>query len=74
MPMGMGRYMAHSAGWYGYGWLFELIILALLFFIIYWFVKEAAKKNESAMDILNRRYAAGEISKKDYLALKKDIS
>ncbi len=72
MAMGMGRYMAQATGLYGYGWLFELIILVLFFLIVYWVVKASAKEN-SALQILNRRYAKGELTKKEFLSLKKDI-
>ena len=73
MAMGMGRYMAQSTGLYGYGWVFEIIILLLFFLVVYWVVK-ASTKSESAIQILNRRYAKGDISKKEYLSLRKDIS
>ncbi|MFA5724175.1 MAG: SHOCT domain-containing protein [Candidatus Pacearchaeota archaeon] len=68
----MGQYLAHATGMYGYGWLFEILILIVFFIIVYWIVK-SSQKNESASDILNRRYAKGEISKKQYLELKKEI-
>ncbi|MFA5259357.1 MAG: SHOCT domain-containing protein [Candidatus Pacearchaeota archaeon] len=70
--MPMGQYLAHATGMYGYGWLFEILILIVFFIIVYWIVK-SSQKNESASDILNRRYAKGEISKKQYLELKKEI-
>ncbi len=70
--MGIGRYMAKSTGLYGYGWLFELIVLVLFILVIYWVVKSNYRE-DSAIDILNKRYAKGELSKKDYLSLKKEI-
>jgi len=72
MATGMGKYMAHATGIYGYGWAFELIILLLFFLIVYWIIKSSIK-NESAIEILNKRYAKGEISKGEYQNLKKDI-
>jgi putative membrane protein len=71
--MPMGRYIAQAAGLYGYGWLFEIVILILLFLIFYWIINSMHKK-ESAMDILKRRYASGELSSKEYSSLKKDIT
>ena len=71
--MPMGRYMAQATGLYGYGWIFEIAILIIFFLLVYWIVN-SMQKNESAIDILDRRYAKGEISKKEYLSLKKDIS
>ncbi|MGV8152444.1 MAG: SHOCT domain-containing protein [Candidatus Nanoarchaeia archaeon] len=69
--MSIGRYLAHSMGMYGYGWLFEIVILMIFFALVYWIVKSSQK--ESALDILNRRYANNEISRKEYLGLKKEI-
>jgi uncharacterized membrane protein len=34
----------------------------------------SSQTKESALDILNRRYANNELSKKEYIQLKKDIS
>ena len=71
--MPMGKYMAQATGMYGYGWLFEIGILILFFLIVYWVIN-AYQQKESAIEILNRRYAKGELSKKEYLSLKKEIS
>jgi uncharacterized membrane protein len=71
--MPMGKYMAQATGLYGYGWIFEIAILILFFLLVYWIINLMQKK-ESALDILNRRYASGEISKKEYISLKKEIS
>ncbi len=71
--MSMGKYMAQATGLYGYGWIFEIAILILFFLLVYWIINSMQKK-ETAIEILNRRYAAGEISKKEYLSLKKEIS
>jgi uncharacterized membrane protein len=70
--MPMGKYLAHGMGMYGYGWLFEILILLLFFAIVYWLVKSSQKK-ETALEILDRRYASNEITKKEYIQLKKDI-
>lgn len=70
--MPMGRYMAQATGMYGYGWLIEIVILIAFFFLVYWIINSFQKK-EGAIDILNRRYAQGELSSKEYSKLKKDI-
>lgn len=70
MPLGMGRYIAQTTGLYGYGWVFEIVILILFFLVVYWVLKG---RNESALEILDRRYARGELGKKEYLSLKKEI-
>jgi len=71
--MPIGKYLAQTTGLYGYGWVFEILTLVVFFFIVYWIVKSSQNK-ETALDILNRRYANSEITKKEYLQLRKDIS
>ena len=68
----------HSAGYMGFGWLYQIIILLVFFMIIWWMVRGnnfgyKCKKNESALDILKRRLASGEITDKEFHKLKKDI-
>lgn len=62
-----------------FGWIFWL----LLIFLIVWFVVTQIKKGkqdsqsisqESPMDILKKRYAKGEITKKQFEQMKKDLS
>ncbi|MEI6058448.1 MAG: SHOCT domain-containing protein [archaeon] len=71
--MPMGKYLAHATGMYGYGWLFEILILVAFFVIVYWLVRSSQKK-QTALDILNVRYANNELTRKEYLQLKKDIT
>lgn len=70
-------------GWHmydgGMGWgggLFMLLIFALIVIgvvaVIRWLVKPCGGR-ESALDILKRRYAAGEISKEQFEAMKKEV-
>jgi len=70
MPFGMGKAIAQTTGLYGYGWIFEIVILLLFFLVVYWVLRG---KSESAIEILNRRYAKGEMSKVEYSKLKKEI-
>jgi len=47
--------------------------------LIVWIVRQSgtragARGEETALDILNKRYARGEISKEDYDRMRKDIS
>ena len=55
------------------GWLLQLGILIIFFLIVYWML-HGNKKNESAMEILKKRYVQGEITKKQFLEIKKEIS
>ncbi|MBS3087058.1 SHOCT domain-containing protein [Candidatus Pacearchaeota archaeon] len=56
-------------GFHPYGWVFQLLILFAVGFVIYWVVR--GNKNESAIDIVKKRFAAGEISEKEFLKIKK---
>lgn len=49
----------------------QIIILALFFLVIYWIFRN--NKGESVTNILEMRYAKGEISKTEFLKIKKDI-
>ena len=68
----------HGPGWgMGWGWLLGLIILILFIWLIIRVVdpgrRAAGSGEKSAMDILNERYASGEIDKKEYDEKKRDI-
>ena len=64
-------------GYFGLGWLFQILILILFFLIIWWMLKSSGsfgfRTSESAMDILKKRLAAGEIDTKEFERLKKEI-
>jgi len=59
-------------GFHPYGWVFQLLILIAVGLIIYWVVK--GNKKESALDIVKKRYAKGEISEKEFLKIKKELA
>jgi len=53
---------------------FGLLLMTLIFLlIVYWLVNSGKLSNESALDILKKRYVNGEISKKEFHELKKEI-
>ena len=76
-----GEIMFHNGfmGGMWYGWFFGLVILI----IIGWVIVNQMNKNkqnaqspqpESAMDVLKRRYAKGDITKEEFERMKKDLT
>lgn len=58
---------------------FGVVLLAGIVFLIVWaikmFVKGGSNRDEdTALDILKRRYASGEITSEEYERMKRDIS
>ncbi len=70
-------------GGYGYGmgsgmWIFGLIfwiliLIGLVLLIKYLWEGSGARKEESALEILKKKYAKGEISKEEFEEKKKDM-
>lgn len=65
-------------GFMGFGWLFQLVILVLFFAVVWWMLKSSSSfgfraGGETAMDILKKRLAKGEIDSKEFEKLKKEI-
>ncbi len=65
---------------YGYGGMLMWAICLIVLGLVVYFVVQAQKtkgrtaaQGESALDILKKRYAKGEISKEDYERMKKDL-
>ena len=63
-------------GWWGFMPVFGILFMVLMIFFCIrrfslWGIIH--NKQESAVDILKRRYAKGEISKEDFDMMKKDI-
>jgi len=57
-------------GWgMGYGWFIPLLFLALLFYMI----QDKKRSKSSAQEILDKRYANGEIDKTKYLEKSKQL-
>ena len=61
-------YISHGWGM-GLGWLIPLLIIGLLFYLL----QTNQKGKSSAQDILDRRYANGEIDEKEYRKKSQDL-
>ncbi len=84
--MGPGMWGPGMMGWgYGMGWLWFIVMVVFLIavvvgivFFIRWITlstgKGGMRPEDSALDILKKRYARGEITKEEYEKMKKDIS
>jgi len=58
-------------GMHPYAWVFQLLILVAIGLIVYWVIRGSGK--ESALDIVKKRYAKGEISEKEFKKIKREI-
>jgi putative membrane protein len=67
-------------GWFGmgFGFVFMILFWGLIIWLIVWIVTQSTKpkrveKTESAIEILKKRFAKGEISKKQFEEMKKSL-
>jgi len=75
-PWGWGPMMHYGYGGGMFMWIIFLIIAGLLIYFIIQATKTKGQmptQNESALDILKKRYAKGEISKEDFDRMKKNL-
>jgi len=75
-PWGWGPMMHYGYGGGMFMWILFLIIIGLLIYFIVHATKTKSQmptQSESALDILKKRYAKGEISKEDFDRMKKDL-
>lgn len=75
---GYGMWGMMGGGFMGFGWLimlFPIIFILILVFALfeYFADKKAYHEEKSHIEILNQRYARGEISREEYLRMKKDL-
>jgi len=66
-----------DGNWYGGGPLFMIVfwilVVVLIVFLINQTVGKGKEAGESALEMLKKRYAKGEISKEEFEAKKKDL-
>ena len=72
----MMGYYGSPYGWWGFGW-FGMVMMILFWVVIIWLIVWAIKHfttgKESPLDILEKRFARGEISKKEYSEMKREM-
>ncbi len=79
MQMNPGMMQMHQqvhGGWWGLGWLFQIVILLLFLAILWWLLKSQGawgKDARAPLEILQARLAKGEISKKQYRELRAEL-
>jgi putative membrane protein len=79
-PGMMGNWGYGMMGGYGYlGIFFWILLIVGVVLLVIWLVRKApqwqqGRVDESAMDILKKRYAKGEINREEFEEMKKNIS
>jgi uncharacterized membrane protein len=71
--LGSVGYMMSSYGPIFMVLFWGIVIIGLIFLISYIFKSGDQKNSSTALDILKQRYASDEISKKEFLAKKKEL-
>ncbi len=69
----------YGMGWMLLGLVFWIAIITGVVLLVLWIVAKSGKfrheqKEDSALEILNKKYVRGEISKEHYQEMKKDIA
>lgn len=74
--------MGYMMPYYGYGWMLLGLVFMVLFWaavilLILWLYRQlrggAPATDESALDILKKRYAKGEITGEEFERMKRDL-
>ncbi|MFQ5800973.1 MAG: SHOCT domain-containing protein [Candidatus Hydrothermarchaeales archaeon] len=75
---GMMDYGSFGFGWMLFGWVFMILFWVAVILLIVWLYKQIKgpqpdAQTESASEILKKRYAKGEIDKKEFEEKKRDL-
>ncbi len=77
----LGSFGIGGYGMMGFGMGFGFIFMLLFWGLIIWFIvtlinanQSSKKESEDSLTILKKRYAFGELTKKQYESMKKEIS
>ena len=67
-----------GGGGMGFGFVFWLAILAAIIAVVVWFSRSApsdrGQRRSNGLEVLEQRYARGEVSREEYLEKKRDIA
>jgi putative membrane protein len=77
---GFGMMGGFGGGFFPFGGIFALLILALIIVGVAWFVRAMLRQREPhaerlspGLDLLDQRYARGEINRDEYLQKRADV-
>jgi len=83
LPLAQGGFPQGSRGYYGdghmfaapWGWFWILVFIVFVVVLASWIFGRtgANRAGESALDILKKRYAKGEITREEFNRMKNDI-
>ena len=79
-----GNGFCNGASFFGFGhgfsgWIFSLLFWGLIIFGVIWIIQRLipgnqTRKSDSALDILEKRYASGKINKEEFFKMKSALS
>lgn len=71
--MNYGNTIGYGGWWWVFGLLFWALVFIALVLLVYWLYRNIRGGGQSASEILKQRYARGEITRKQYDEMKKDL-
>ena len=78
--MGPGHHWWGDPWWHGGMWIGPIIMLTIMLVVVYFLFGRRGREapwthegSETALDILKKRYARGELSKEEFDQVKKDL-